>query len=94
MSAIIMLPENCVPVSFKPEVEVQGAWSANGLRFRTEAEAHAYAQDLYSRWTLCSGFRATPCGDEPTHEWIDGCGLRDLSEPGAAPRMPARRVQL
>jgi len=95
LSAIILLPTTCMPRSFKAEVFVQGNWSANGLRFGTEDEAKAYADDLYRRWTLCEGFRAAPCGDAPTHEWIDGAGLRRLDAPaGESPRMPAMSVQL
>lgn len=34
-----------------------GNWLGNGLTFDTEAEAHAYGQDLQGRWTLVQAFR-------------------------------------
>lgn len=96
MSEIPLLTETAslVPRSYKPEVKVQGVWYDNALRFATETEAKSSAQDLYMRWTQAEGHRAAPSGDEPTYEWIEGQGMRGLTEPDARPRMPARSVQL
>jgi hypothetical protein len=80
--------------SYKPEVFVQGNWEANALRFATYSEAKSYAQDLYSRWLLCEGFRAEACEDPVTHVWVDGQGLRNVEQPEGSERMPARSVQL
>jgi hypothetical protein len=82
------------PTSFRPEVFVQGEWVANALRFATYSEAKSYAQDLYSRWTLCEGFQAEPCDDPVTHVWVDGKGIRPIDNPEGSERMPARSVQL
>ena len=32
-------------------------WCGNGLRFPTQAEAEAYAKDLWSRWTAVRSWR-------------------------------------
>ena len=45
-------------MTWKPEVNVDNQWSQNALVFDTEDEARAYAQDLYSRWMLATGYRA------------------------------------
>jgi len=50
-------------MSWKPEVEVDGKWSTNGLRFETEKEATESARELYQRWLLCTNFRATESND-------------------------------
>ena len=80
--------------AFAPEVQVDGSWHSNALRFATYSEAKSYAQDLHNRWLLCTGFRATPCDDEVTHVWVDGQGLRQVDEPEGSEAMPARSVQL
>ena len=54
-------------MSYKPEVFVQGAWSSNALVFATEAEAKAYALNLFQRWTLCDDYRAVPSDLEPNY---------------------------
>lgn len=59
--------------SFKPEVDTgEGRWSDNALRFETETEARAWADDLYRRWVLVKATRATPTADRPTHCFKDG----------------------
>lgn len=50
-------------MSYKPEVEVDGQWSANSLRFATREEAAAYAHDLFNRWTITVGHRAVLSAD-------------------------------
>jgi hypothetical protein len=49
--------------SWKPEVEVDGKWSTNALRFATEEEAAMSARDLFNRWMLTTNHRATPSDD-------------------------------
>ena len=51
------------PMSYKPEVFVEGKWSSNSLRFATEAEADASVRELMSRWWVPSDGRATECSD-------------------------------
>lgn len=58
--------------SFKPEVLVQGVWSANALRFGTRDEAASYARDLWTRWTLTTDHRATESADPVTHWYANG----------------------
>ena len=82
---LLTVSASVAPRSYKPEVRVQGVWYDNALRFATETEAKSSAQDLYMRWTQTEGFRAAPSGDEPTHEWIEGQGMRRLAEPEAKP---------
>lgn len=79
-----LLSEKASPRSWQPEVEVDGVWSTNALRFRTEAEAKASAQNLYGRWMLTTDFRAAPSDDEPTDEWIDD-GHRKIDAPEGTP---------
>ena len=54
------MPTNC-----QPEVHVEGGWSANTLRFTTEAEAQSYAADLIARWTLVRDSRAVQRPRQP-----------------------------
>lgn len=92
-----LLTEKASPRSWQPEVEVQGVWSTNALRFRTESEAKSSAQNLYGRWMLTTGFRAVPSDDEPTHEWIEdehGGGTRPLDKPEASVYHAPTSVQL
>jgi len=70
--------------SYKPEVEVDGKWYDNGYRYCTEAEALDSAQNLYGRWLLTTGCRATPSDDAPLDEWVDG-GNRKLDAPEGTP---------
>lgn len=46
--------------------------STNALRFATAAEADAYGAELFSRWTMPTGFRVAETDDPITHAWIDG----------------------
>lgn len=45
-------------------VDVQGVgetiWVSNALRFDTEAEAEAYARDLFARWMGMQAWRVVP----------------------------------
>ena len=64
-----------MPASWKPEVFVEQKWSANQLRFATKPEAETYAADLYSRWTLTEGQRATESDDPVNYKLVTGQGL-------------------
>jgi hypothetical protein len=56
-------------MSFKPEVFVDGQWASNGLAFATMTEAEQYAEDLYSRWTLCTAHQAVESTDPVNYKW-------------------------
>jgi len=55
--------------SWRPDVFVDGDWSANSLRFATQEEAAGYARDLYARWTLVTDWRTTETTDPVTTAW-------------------------
>lgn len=48
-------------------------WSYNALRFKTEAEAQRYGEDLFSRWTAVKEFAVHPSEDAPNREAV-ACG--------------------
>lgn len=56
-------------MSWKPEVLVDGDWCSNSLRFETQAEAEAYAKDLFNRWLLCKDHRAVEDTDPVNYVW-------------------------
>jgi hypothetical protein len=60
------------PVSYAPEVFVEGRWSCNGLRFATLEEAEASALNLMTRWTLVRDARAVETTDPVNYTWVDG----------------------
>ena len=53
-------------MSWKPEVEVDGKFSRNGLVFATKEEAEFSAQALMNRWLLVTDCRAVEV-DEPVN---------------------------
>jgi hypothetical protein len=55
--------------SWKPEVKVDGKWSSNNLRFRTEREAKASVDELMSRWFVPSEGRAIESEDEVNYRF-------------------------
>lgn len=59
-------------MSWKPELQVSGedGWHTNALRFATKEEAEASAKDIYGRWMLATGWRATEC-DDPVNYKLD-----------------------
>jgi hypothetical protein len=59
-------------MSYRPMVYVQGEWAGNGLRFATEAEALASAQNLMARWFLVDDVRVDASEDEVNYAWEDG----------------------
>lgn len=58
--------------AFRVDCAVRGEtrWANNGLTFESEADAEAYANDLYSRWTMLETWRVVPV-TTPTKEAID-----------------------
>jgi hypothetical protein len=60
------------PVSYAPEVLVEGRWSCNGLRFATLEEAEASALNLMARWTVVRDARAMETADPVNYAWVDG----------------------
>ena len=58
-------------MSFKPMVYVQGEWAGNALRFATEDEALANANDLFGRWMLVEKVRVDPSDDPVNYRWVD-----------------------
>jgi hypothetical protein len=62
-------------MSFKPEViaDNSGQWSANALRFATEAEAKLWNSDLALRWTAVRDTRVVEC-DDPVTARMDKVG--------------------
>lgn len=58
------------PKSFKVGVKTAGDrdWCCNGLRFKTEAEAKAWGDDLACRWTAVRETAVLPSDDEPNRD--------------------------
>jgi hypothetical protein len=66
-------------MSWKPEVQVMNEgdkWHRNGLVFATREEAEANAQDLYSRWTMTTAWRAVEVDEPVNYRWVDGALYR------------------
>lgn len=61
-------------MSFKPQVTTGSdpTFYGNALAFATEAEALANAKDLFGRWMLCTGYRATESDEPVSHTYEDG----------------------
>jgi len=66
------------PVSWASEViaDSTGKWYRNALRFATEAEALASANELASRWYMVRATRAAPAIERPNYRFIDGRNVR------------------
>lgn len=64
-------------MSWKPEVQTDntGKWYGNALRFATEAEAKANAEDLMLRWMAVREIRATESDDPVNYKWDPKMGL-------------------
>lgn len=60
------------PVSWAPEVHVEGKWSRNQVRFATKAEAEQYAHDLFMRWTSTNDHRATEATEPVNYALVGG----------------------
>lgn len=65
-------------MSFKAEVITAGStdWAGNALVFPTAAEAAAYAQDLFSRWTAVQEWRVVPTDTPANYNYVNGEGVR------------------
>jgi len=61
-------------MSYRPMVQVSGAWAGNGVRFATEDEAMASARDLMSRWTLVENYGSEYSDDPVNCAWDQGRG--------------------
>lgn len=73
-------------MSYKPAVKVSGngdAWSYNGLRFATHAEALASAQNLMGRWMLVTDCAAHESVDAPNYRLDDDGQVTEIPK---APR--------
>ena len=66
--------DNESPVSWAPEViaDNTGKWYRNALRFATEAEALASANELASRWYMVRETRAAPAIEPVNYRWDEG----------------------
>jgi hypothetical protein len=62
---------NDTPTSWACEVEVEGKWASNALRFATPAEAEMHGRELLSRWFVPSGYRAT-ASEDPVNARMPG----------------------
>ncbi len=49
--------------NWKPELEVDGEWSGNAQVFATKEEAELMARDIFSRWLVPTGYRASETED-------------------------------
>lgn len=65
-------------MSWKPEVEVGGEFSRNGLVFETKKEAEDNAKALMWRWTAVTDFRAVEVDEPVNYKWINGALERVL----------------
>jgi hypothetical protein len=79
--------------SWKPEVQVNGQWAGNALRFATAEEARDNGFNLMMRWMLVTGYRATESDDPVSHIWKDGA-LFDADNPQGPGYVPPERVSL
>lgn len=70
-------------MSYKTEVvaDPSGQWCGNGLAFASEAEAEAYARDLYSRWSLVTRYRVIRADQIVNSAWT-GNGLQAVAYAG------------
>lgn len=60
-------------MSYRPMMQTDtNEFSGNALRFATREEAEAYAQDLYSRWTMAVGWKVEESDDPVNYRWEDG----------------------
>ena len=75
IAGILGISPAAAPVmnSWKPQQNVDGdTWSDNALRFPTQAEAAAHANDTFSKWFASKGHRAVESEDPPNYRYIDG----------------------
>ena len=65
-----------MPKSWKTEVETQGSWSSNSLRFATKEEAEASGRELLGRWFVPTDSRAAESDDEVNYKFENGQNVR------------------
>lgn len=58
--------------SFLCEVQVDGSWSTNGLRFASPSEADDYGWNLFARWTGPTAYRTRARPEEPNARFYEG----------------------
>jgi len=65
--------------TFRTDVLVHGGrtWATNALRFDTEAEALAYAHDLYGRWMGADRMRVVPSTHPDREPYVPGSEHKD-----------------
>lgn len=65
-------------MSWRGEVvaDASGKWTSNALRFATRAEAEAWVNDLFRRWTLVTDKRVVECAGPVTASWVPEKGLQ------------------
>jgi len=59
-------------MSWKPQVKVNGKWEQNSVAFATQAEASESAENLFSRWTLCTDHRAIESDETVNYRLVEG----------------------
>jgi hypothetical protein len=59
-------------MSFKYEVEVDGKFSGNAVRFATKEEADFGGRELLSRWFVPTDYRVVESDDEVNYVVKDG----------------------
>lgn len=65
-------------------------WAYNALRFATQTDAQAYANDLGSRWMGADQIEVHPADEAPTHRWDPTTGaVRLPDEPTGPPATSA-----
>jgi len=78
LKAIGRIPEKAEPKappakgSFKVEISDGSDFNSNALRFATEEEAKAYADDLMSRWMAAKESRVVPSDEPVNRKWVNG----------------------
>ena len=56
--------------SYRPMMKISYTeFAGNGLRFTTNEEASAQAEELMRRWTVPIGYRVDPSEDAPNYRW-------------------------
>lgn len=71
-------------MSFKVGAKVGGELVFNGLRFQTREEGEAYGKDLFSRWTLTTGYEVQESEDAVNYRFTDK-GLESVDQLAETP---------
>ncbi len=71
-------------MSYKSMMKITATETAgNALRFATRAEAEGYALNLFSRWTVPTGYSVEESADPVNYKYVDGQAV-SLPEGGEA----------